>query len=210
MQGETHSGAAVGVCRFSPGWAAHCVTVVHSYALPVHRASGKNHVATLWRRRVVARCNRWVCNLTPGRVFALALPTESLFKKERDESCAPDSGTPLQKNQAFSPAPSLWIGINEWNTGEYRQTIAQENSLSKQLARRNLCRAWQANQHEFYPLELRLKLVKCVKRPPVSSAPLQRSHAVINGQVFDCQDKWIQMNLGTRRRDCRTSHLDTK
>lgn len=94
-------------------------------------------------------------------------------------------------------------------TGEYRQKAG--NSLSNQPTRRNLYRVWQANQHEFYPLELRLQLVKCVNRRPVSYfAPLQRSHAVINGHVFDCQDKWIQMNLGTRRRACRTSHLDTK
>lgn len=32
----------------------------------------------------------------------------------------------------------------------------------------------------------------------------------LTDQVFDCQDKWIQMNLGTRRRDCRTSRLGTK
>ncbi|KAF7648312.1 hypothetical protein LDENG_00158700 [Lucifuga dentata] len=49
---------------------------------------------------------------------------------------------------------------------------------------RNLCRACQANQHEFFPLELHLKLLKCVKRRRVSSAPLQRSHAVINGSGF--------------------------
>lgn len=137
---------------------------------------GKIHVATLWRRRVVTQCNRWVCNLTPGRAFAIALPTESLFKKERDEFSAPDSVTPLQKNPAFSLAarPSIWIGINEWNTGEYRQTSARGNSLSNLPARRNLCRAWHANQHEFDPLELGLKLVQCVKRQPVSSAPFTK------------------------------------
>lgn len=154
-----------------------CVTVVHSNALPAHGALGKFHVATLWRRRVVARCNRWVCNLTPGRAFATALPTKSLFKKERDESGAPDSVTPHPKGTQLSLRPRVprtWIGINEWNTGEYRQPTAQENSLSNLPATRNLCRAWQAHQHEFYPLELGLGLVKCVKRRPASSAPLTK------------------------------------
>lgn len=62
---------------------------------------GKIHAVTL-RRRAVARLNRLDCNLTPGRAFAIALPTESLFKKERDESGAPDSVTPLQKRTQLS------------------------------------------------------------------------------------------------------------
>lgn len=49
------------------------------------------------------------------------------------------------------------------------------------------------------------------KRRPVSSAPHCKGVTLwLTDQVFDCQDKWIQMNLGTQRRDCKTSHLDTK
>lgn len=101
---ERESGADVGVPApqlQSTMSCAPCVTVVHSYALPLHRGLGKIHAVTL-RRRAVARLNRLVCNLTPGRAFAIALPTESLFKKERDESNAPDSVTPLQKRTQLS------------------------------------------------------------------------------------------------------------
>lgn len=101
---ERESGADVGVPApqlQSTMSCAPCVTVVHSCALPLHRGLGKIHAVTL-RRRAVARLNRLVCNLTPGRAFAIALPTESLFKKERDESNAPDSVTPLQKRTQLS------------------------------------------------------------------------------------------------------------
>lgn len=97
---DTESGAAVGVFAelHSAMSCAPCVTVVHSDALPL---LGKIHVVTLGRR-AVTQLNRLVCNLTPGRAFAMALPTESLFKKERDESSAPDSATPLHKRTPLS------------------------------------------------------------------------------------------------------------
>lgn len=207
---ERESGGAVGVSApelQSTMSCASCVTVVHSHAVPLHRGLGKIHAVTLWRR-AVARLNRLVCNLTPGRAFAILYPQKIYLKRKGMSAALLTPQPPSKKEPSFlSGCASLDLDRHKWMK-QRNIDRQQENSLSHQLARRNL---WQANRHDFYHVELRVRLVKCVKQRPVShSAPFQRSHAVINGQVFDCRDKWIQMNLGTRRRDCRTSHLDTK